>query len=126
MLWRTVVNAAAVGVATWLLPGISFIGNDTTGQRALTLAIVAIVIGLLNAFVKPVLTLVSSCFVVITLGLFLWVLNAAVLMVASWLCGAMGVGWHVAGWGSAFVGALIVSVVAMLLGGNRDNYGGRN
>ncbi len=38
----------------------------------------------------------------------------------------MGVGWHVAGWGSAFVGALIVSVVAMLLGGNRDNYGGRN
>ncbi|SBT30209.1 Hypothetical protein PFR_JS14_2050 [Propionibacterium freudenreichii] len=126
MLWRTVVNAAAVGVATWLLPGISFIGNDTTGQRALTLAIVAIVIGLLNAFVKPVLTLVSSCFVVTTLGLFLWVINAAVLMFASWLCGAMGVGWHVAGWDSAFVGALIVSVVAMLLGGNRDNYGGRN
>lgn len=126
MLWRTVVNAAAVGVATWLLPGISFIGNDTTGRRALTLAIVAVVIGLLNAFVKPVLTLVSSCLVAITLGLFLWVINAAMLMLASWLCGGFGVGWHVAGWGSAFVGALIVSVVAMILGGNRANYGGRN
>ncbi|MFZ2624065.1 MAG: phage holin family protein [Propionibacterium sp.] len=116
MLWRTVVNALAVALATWLLPGITLRSTDSVPVQALTLVVVALVLGLVNSFVKPILTFFGSCLIVLTLGIFLWAINAALLMLTSTVCSALGVGWQVSNWNNAFGAALIVSFVAMVLG----------
>lgn len=116
MLWRTVVNALAVALATWLLPGITLRSTDSVPVQALTLVVVALVLGLVNSFVKPILTFFGSCLIVLTLGIFLWAINAALLVLTSTVCSALGVGWQVSNWNNAFGAALIVSFVAMVLG----------
>ncbi|SER83694.1 putative membrane protein [Propionibacterium cyclohexanicum] len=118
MLWRIVVNALAVAAASWLLPGITLRASDPVVQQGFTLVVVALVLGALNAFVKPILTFFGSCLIIMTLGIFLWVINAVLLMATSSICSALGVGWQVRDWNSAFGGALIISVVAMVLGRN--------
>jgi putative membrane protein len=126
MLWRTLVNAIAVLAATWLMGGIHFDADDSTSSLVATLAIVSILIGLLNALVKPILTIITSCLMVITFGLFVWVINAVILRLASQICYGLGVGWYVEGWGSAFGGALIISIVSMFFGRDRTKtYGSR-
>ncbi|MFT8394760.1 phage holin family protein [Propionibacterium sp.] len=116
MFARTLVNALAVAIATWLISGIILAPWDPPAKQALSLVIVALVLGFLNSFVKPILHLLGSCLIVITFGLFLWAINAALLMLTSSLCGVLGVGWQVLNWNSAFGGSLIISVVAMVLG----------
>lgn len=116
MLWRTVVNALAVALATWLLPGITVRSTDSVPEQVLTVLVVALLLGLVNSFVKPVLTLFGSCLIILTLGIFLWAINAALLMLTSAICSGLGVGWQVSNWNNAFGGALVVSVVAMALG----------
>lgn len=120
MIWRFIVNALAVAAATWLVPGITFVGQHSYQDQAITLAIVAVVIGLLNTFIKPILTVLSSCLLIITFGLFAWVINAGLLVGASWICYQFGVGWTVLDWTSAFIGSLIISFIAILLGRNGD------
>jgi len=111
---RLVANAAALAVATWLLAGIRLTAQGT-GDQVLVLLVVALVFGLVNAVVKPVFTAVTACIVLLTLGLFLLVVNALMLLLTSWLAGIVGVGWHVDGFWSALVGSVIVSVVSFLL-----------
>ena len=71
--------------------------------------------GLLNALLRPILALLSCPLLILTLGLFTFVINAVILLVTSALSGSLGIGFHVDGFGSAFLGALVVSVVSILL-----------
>lgn len=108
-LMRTVVTAIALWAATRLVNGISFHGS------VLALAGVAIVFGVLNAFVRPILTFLSFPLLIVTLGFFIFVLNAVMLMLTSGLAGRLGIDFHVSGFGAAFWGAIVVSVVSFLL-----------
>ncbi|HLG57047.1 MAG TPA: phage holin family protein [Vicinamibacterales bacterium] len=109
ILLRLVINAAALWVATRLVPGISF-----TGDPVLLLG-VALVFGVLNVSVKPVLMLLTFPFLIITLGLFTLVLNAIMLWLTSVLSDALGLGFHVSGAIPALVGAIVVTVVSFVL-----------
>jgi putative membrane protein len=113
-LLRLVANAAALGLATWLVAGIQLTAVGT-GDKVLVLLVVALIFGIVNAVVKPIFTLVTACVVLLTLGLFLVVINALMLLLTSWLATQIGIGWHVDGFWSALLGSVIVSVVSFLL-----------
>ena len=114
LLLRLLANAAALAVATYLLADIRLTAPDTTA-KVVTLLVVALVFGVLNAVVKPVFTLVTAPLVLLTLGLFLLVVNALMLLLTSWVASRIDLGWSVEGFGTAVLGALIVSVVSFLL-----------
>ncbi len=113
-LIRLVVNALALAFVTWLLSGIRLTADDT-GRKVLMLLLVALIFGIVNALVKPVFTLVTAPLVLLTLGLFLLVINALMLLLTSWLAGLVGLGWRVDGFGTALLGAVIVSIVSFIL-----------
>ncbi|QDP94653.1 phage holin family protein [Microlunatus elymi] len=113
-LLRLLVNAAALALATWLLSGITLTGATDTDKVLMMLA-VALIFGIVNAIVKPLFKLVTLPILLLTLGLFLLVINALMLMLTSWLAGLFNLGWHVDGFWTAVLGALIVSVVSWLL-----------
>lgn len=113
-LVRVVVNALAIAAATWLLSGISLTAA-TDSQRALTLVLVAVVFGVVNAVVRPVVTLLSLPFIILTLGLLILVINALMLMLTSYLSRQLGLGFHVDGFWTAVVGGLVVAVATWLL-----------
>jgi putative membrane protein len=113
-LLRLLVNAAALAVATWLISGITLTGTDTT-DRVISLLIVALIFGVINAILKPIFKLVTLPLVLLTLGLFLIVINALLLMLTSWLSGEFGLGWTVDGFWPAVWGSVIISIVSFLL-----------
>ena len=121
MIIRFLVSALSLGLATWLLPGIwlDYVGEPA--DAAITMLIVAAIFGLVNAVVKPIFVFVTSPLLLITLGLFLLVINAALLMLTSWVCAQMGVPWGVDGFWDAVLGALFVSTVSFIL----NSFGGR-
>lgn len=108
-LIRILITMAALWVASKYVTGIS------TDGSVLALAGVALVFGVVNAFVKPILTLLSLPAVVFTLGLFLLVLNALMLMITSSLSSTLGLGFHVAGFWPAFWGSIVISLVSTVL-----------
>jgi len=114
VLVKLLANAIALAVAAWLLSGITIRGSTTTG-RVLTLLIVAAIFGLVNAVVKPIATVLSLPFIVLTLGLLIFVINALMLLLTSWISDALNVPFHVNGFGTALLGALIITVVSWLL-----------
>ena len=113
-LLRLVANAAALAVATWLLAGIQLTAAGT-GDKVLVLLVVALIFGIVNAIVKPIFTARHGLLVLLTLGLFLLVINALMLLLTSWLAGRIGVGWYVDGFWTALLGSIIVSVVSFVL-----------
>jgi putative membrane protein len=108
-LIRLLVNAAALWVATRIVSGVSFSGEPVY------LLIVALVFGLLNALVRPVLKLLTCPLLILTLGLFTFVINAVILWMTSALSGKLRLGFHVAGFWPAFWGALVITIVSILL-----------
>jgi len=112
-LLRTLANAAALAVATWIFSGISLTGADTT-QKVLTMLLVAVIFGAFNAILKPIFQIVTIPIVLLTLGLFLIVINAWMLMLTSWIAGLLGIGWHVEGFWTAVGGAIVVSIVSFI------------
>ncbi len=118
LLIRVAVNAAALAVAAWLLDGIRLTDRD---DRALTLIGVAVVFGLINAFIAPVIKLLSLPFIILTLGLLLWVINAVMLLLTSRIADSLGLGFEVDGFGTALLGALVISVVSAILGSFVDD-----
>lgn len=108
-LLRVLITAAALWVAVRLVPGVRHDGG------ALSLMAVSLVLGVLNALVRPVLRLLSCPLLILTLGLFTLVINAFILWLTSALSHGLGIGFHVSGLGAAFWGALVVSVVSILL-----------
>ena len=113
-LLRLLANAAALAVATFLLSGITLTA-PTTGRKILALLVVALIFGVLNAIVKPIFALVTIPLLLLTLGLFLIVINACMLLLTSWLAGKVGLGWHVDGFWVALWGSIIVSIVSFVL-----------
>ena len=113
-LLRLLANMGALAVATWLLSGISLTAPTTAG-KVLTLLVVALIFGIVNAIVKPIFTLVTACVVVLTLGLFLVVINALMLLLTSWLSDQFNLGWSVDGFWTALLGSIIVSIVSFVL-----------
>ncbi|OFW13135.1 MAG: hypothetical protein A3F70_03345 [Acidobacteria bacterium RIFCSPLOWO2_12_FULL_67_14] len=106
---RLLITAAALWAATRLVSGISFDGDWRL------LFVVALVFGVLNVSLRPLLWVMTLPLLIVTLGLFTFVLNAVMLWVTGALSDALGLGFHVDGFGAAFLGALIVSIVSFLL-----------
>lgn len=111
---RFVFSAAALAFATWVVPGITLTSQGPENS-VLGIVGVAIIFGVVNAIVKPLFKLASAPLLLITLGLFLLVINSLLLWLTSWVAGELQLGWHVDGFMSAFWGALIVSVVSFIL-----------
>lgn len=111
---KTLANAAALAVAIWLLKDITLTGENT-GRKTITLILVALLFGLVNFVVKPVVKFLSFPLFLLTLGLFTLVVNALMLMLTSWLADKVDLSFHVDGFGTAFVGALIISIVSWAL-----------
>ncbi|GGX82154.1 phage holin family protein [Streptomyces minutiscleroticus] len=111
---KTIANAGALAVAVWLLDRITLTG-DSTGRKAGTLLIVALLFGLVNSVVKPVVQVLTFPLFVLTLGLVTLVVNALMLLLTSWLAGVLDLSFHVEGFWTAVVGGLIVSVVSWAL-----------
>ncbi|MBI2324324.1 MAG: phage holin family protein [Chloroflexi bacterium] len=114
-LLRMIAAAASLGIADYLLEGIRFdppaYTADAQTNYLLALGVAAIVLGVLNAIVRPILLLLSMPITCATLGLFVLVVNGLMLLILSWL----PLGFHVSDLLQAIIGALIVSVVSFFL-----------
>ena len=106
---RLVINAIALWLATRFVDGLTFDGD------MVFLFVVALIFGVVNSVVKPILMLLTFPALILSLGLFLFVLNALMLWLTGALSDAAGLGFHVEGFGAAFLGALVVSVVSFVL-----------
>lgn len=106
---RWVINALALYVAVNVIPGIHF----TKGPGALL--IVAAIFGIVNSALRPILTVLTCPLVVLTLGLFTFVINAMLLLLTAWLSSQFDLGLVVDGFGSAFVGGLLIGIVSVML-----------
>ena len=122
MLVRFLANAAAIAIATWLIPGIS-LTNAQPQDQVLTVLAVAVIFGLVNSLVKPLFKFAAAPLVLLSLGLFLMVINGVLMLLTSWLAGQLGLGWKVDDFGSAFLGALRVSVVSFVFNAFFNNRG---
>ena len=109
LILRILINAAALWVAVRFVPGLAYTGTP------LMLVCVAIVFGVVNTIVKPIVILLSIPAILLTLGVFLLVINALMLWLTGWLSTSLGLGFHVEGLGAAFLGAIVVSLVAWAL-----------
>lgn len=114
MVVRFLVIALALGVATWVLPGIT-LDDGPIADRAITIVIVAAIFGLVNSLARFLFVYVRSPLLLVLMGLGILVVNALMLLLTSWVCDRLGVGWHVDSFWWAVAGAFIVSVVSFLL-----------
>jgi putative membrane protein len=114
LVLRVLANAAALAVATALVGGMT-ISGASTGENALVLLGVALVFGVVNAVVRPVVKLVAIPLYILTLGLIIFVINALMLLLTSWISQRLGWPFRVDGFGTAILGALIISVVSFAL-----------
>ncbi|MFI6765698.1 phage holin family protein [Streptomyces sp. NPDC050355] len=110
-LVKTIANAAALAVAIWLLKDITLTGENT-GRQVLTLILVALIFGLVNFLVKPLVKLLSFPLFILTLGLITLVVNALMLLLTSWLAGKVDLAFHVNGFWTALLGGVIISIVS--------------
>lgn len=106
---RWIINGIALYVAARLVPGLE--APESLG----TLAVVALVFGLVNACVGPILRFLTCPLILLTLGLFTFVINAALLWLTAWVAGLLRLPFHVEGFGAALLGALVVSAVSWVL-----------
>jgi putative membrane protein len=111
---RTIVTAVAFWVATLIVDGIEVTGGSTTTD-VLTLLGVALIFGVINAVLKPLIKIFGCFFYVITLGLIALVVNALLLMLTDWIAGLLDLPFEVEGFWDAFWGAIIIGVVSWLI-----------
>ncbi|MEI7034032.1 phage holin family protein [Streptomyces pratensis] len=111
---KTIANAGALAVAIWLIGDITLEGGST-GRKALTVILVALIFGLVNFLVKPVVQLLTFPLFILTLGLITLVVNALMLLLTSWLASVFDLSFHVEGFWTAVLGGLIISVVSWAL-----------
>jgi putative membrane protein len=113
-LLRVLVSAAALGVATWAVPGIELTAASGWSKTG-TLLVVALIFGVINATLKPLIKIVGCAFYVLTLGLIALVVNGLLLWLTSWIAGQLTLPFHITGFWAAFWGAIIVGLVSWLL-----------
>jgi putative membrane protein len=114
-------NAIALAIAAALFDGISFGGPDQ-GQAEITekllpLLLVSLILGVVTSFVKPILQILSIPLIIVTLGIFLLVLNALMLMFTGWLAGVLGIGFRVDGFWTAVGGSIVITLATWVLDG---------
>lgn len=111
LLLSWLINTVALAAAAFLVPGIAILGDPAWR----TVAIMAVIFGLVNALIRPVLRLLTCSLTILTLGLFTLVINALMLLLSAWIGRQFGVGFQVDGFMPAFWGALVISVVSLAL-----------
>lgn len=114
VVW-VVANALALGAAAWLVPGIEFTGSTKTSDRIVQVVAVGAVFGVINAFVKPAVKLLSFPFIILSLGLLLIVINALMLLLTSKIASDLSLNFHVDTFGDALLGALVISVAGLVI-----------
>jgi putative membrane protein len=114
LLLRIIVPAFALWVAHELIHGIELTGTSD-GKKAATLIVVALIFGVVNAVLKPVIKTIGCLFYVLTLGLIGLVVNGLLLWLCSWIAGKLTLPFHITGFWPAFWGAIIVGIVGWLL-----------
>jgi putative membrane protein len=121
VIWL-IANTLAVAVAAWIVPGIRFTERGGLAEYWPTLLAVGVILGVVSSFVKPVVKVLSIPFIILTLGLFLWVINALMLLLTSWLAKQLDLGFVVDDffW-SALLGALVISLVNWFVASIRDD-----
>lgn len=113
-VFKVAVNAVALWVATLLIDGIELGGRDQT-TKVITLIVVALIFGVVNAVLKPLIKTVGCAFYLLTLGLIGLVVNALLFLLVGWLSGKFGLPFYVDGFWAAFWGAIVVAVVGFVL-----------
>jgi putative membrane protein len=114
LIVRLLAGAVALAVAAALIDGIS-VGPGTTEERVLTLLAIAVIFGLVNALVRPIVRLFTFPLFVLTLGLFTFVVNALMLLLAEWIGEQFDLAFEVDGFVAALLGAVVISVVSFLI-----------
>ena len=121
---RVLINGVAIWFATLVLSGLTIVGADTNLEQAGIILLIALVFGIVNAVVKPIVAFLSIPLYILTLGLFTLVVNALMLMLTAWITEATSWGLRIDNFGTAVLGALIISVVSFVLsvvtGARRD------
>jgi len=110
VIWAA-VNALALAAAAWLLDGIRLTGQ----HQVLHLLLVAVIFGVVNLFVRPLVKLLSLPLIILTLGLMIFVINALMLMLTGWISDQVGLGYHVEGFWTAVGGAIVVTLATWAL-----------
>jgi putative membrane protein len=112
---RLVITAVSLWIATLLISGIE-LTTDSLPQKVGTLLAVAVIFGIVNAVLRPIIKVVGCGLYVLTLGLLALVVNGLLFLLTSWIAGQFDLPFHVADfWPSAVLGALLVGVVSWLL-----------
>jgi putative membrane protein len=106
---RVIINAIAIAITASLLPGITVLNNDIG-----TLLILGFIFGIVNAFIKPLLMFLTCPAVLLTLGLFILVINGFMLQIAAWFAGDRLI---VDGFGAALIGGIVMSIITMIFEG---------
>lgn len=109
LLVRLFVNAIALWAAVQLVPGLRYEGGT------LTLLLVALIFGVVNALVRPLITLLTCPLIIATLGLFVLVINGIMLALTAWLSRLFELGFYVDSFWAALLGALVISIVSAIL-----------
>ena len=109
MLIKWMINTIAIMLAIKWVPGIVYSGAWWG------ILVVGMLFGLVNTYIRPFIKLFAMPLLILTLGLFTFVINAFMLMLTSWLSGQFDLGFHVAGFKAAFWGALVISLVSLVL-----------
>lgn len=108
------VNAVALWVTTLVVPGIDVTGGSA-GKNVLTLLAIALIFGLVNAVIKPIIKVVGCVLYVLTLGLIALVVNALMFLLTNWIADSLGLPFKVDGFWPAFWGAIVMAIVAWVL-----------
>src|SRR4029450_9942375 len=114
LIVRILAGAVALTAAAWLIEG-SSAGPGPPSERALPLLAVAVIFGLVNAIVRPIARLISLPLLILTLGLFTFVVNALMLLLTAWIGDQFDLAFEVDGFWSALLGALVISVVTFVI-----------
>jgi putative membrane protein len=119
LVLRLIMNAAALVAAIWVVPGIEFSGifdgSPLDLRIVLNLLLVALIFGLVNAVVRPILKTMTCAITALTLGLFVFVINALMLLLTAWIAGQFDLGFEVAGFVPALLGAIVTTVVSVVM-----------
>ena len=108
LLLRLGINSASLYVASLVIPGIHLEGP-------LSVVFTAVIFGLVNTLIRPLVSLITCLLQIITLGLFTLVINALMLMFTAWAAQSLGLDFYIDGFWSAFFGAMLISLVSTLM-----------
>jgi putative membrane protein len=115
LLIRLAVSALAVWLSTIIVPGIDVTAKTTAGTIG-TVVLVALIFGVVNAVLKPIIKFVGCAFYVVTLGLISVIVNGLLFLLTSWISSKLDIPFHVDTFWHAVLGALLVGIVSFILG----------